>query len=129
MDQRASQKQPKVAKHVPRSHGNLPKLHFVHYSSRGSRFSKGFASNVLKGPNKDFSRAAFSYFSLPHPLWKHCLVEHEGRTAEFSMKQTNVFGSCLVRQINEAVRIEMSTADCVMNRKSEFCSIAQCHHR
>ena len=45
-----------------------------------------------------------------NPLWKHCLVEHEGRTAEFSMKQTNVFGSCLVRQVNEAVRIEMSTA-------------------
>ena len=55
-----------------------------------------------------------------NPLWKHCLVEHEGRTAEFSMKQTNVFGSCLVRQVNEAVRIEMSTADCVMNSKSEF---------
>ena len=47
-------------------------------------------------------------------------MEHEGRTAEFSMKQTNVFGSCLVRQVNEAVRIEMSTADCVMNSKSEF---------
>ena len=36
------------------------------------------------------------------------------------MKQTNVFGSCLVRQVNEAVRIEMSKADCVMNSKSEF---------
>ena len=55
-----------------------------------------------------------------NPLWKHCLVEHEGRKAEFSMKQTNVFGSCLVRQVNEAVRIEMSKADCVMNSKSEF---------
>ena len=36
------------------------------------------------------------------------------------MKQTNVFRSCLVRQVNEAVRIEMSRADCVMNSKSEF---------
>ena len=36
------------------------------------------------------------------------------------MKPTNVFGSCLVRQVNEAVRIEMSKADCVMNSKSEF---------
>ena len=36
------------------------------------------------------------------------------------MKQTNVFRSCLVRQVNEAVRIEMSTADCVMNSRSEF---------
>ena len=55
-----------------------------------------------------------------NPLWKHCLVEHEGRKAEFSMKQTNVFRSCLVRQVNKAVRIEMSTADCVMNSRSEF---------
>ena len=36
------------------------------------------------------------------------------------MKQTNVFRTCLVRQVNEAVRIEMSTADCVMNSRSEF---------
>ena len=53
-------------------------------------------------------------------LWKHCLVEHDGIEAEFSMKQTNVFKSCLTRQVNEAVRIEMSTADCVMNSKAEF---------
>ena len=53
-------------------------------------------------------------------LWKHCLVEHDGRKAEFSMKQTNVFKTCLVRQVNEAVRIEMSKADCVMNSKAEF---------
>ena len=53
-------------------------------------------------------------------LWKHCLVEHGGVKAEFSMKQTNVFNSCLARQVNEAVRIEMSTADCVMNSKAEF---------
>ena len=53
-------------------------------------------------------------------LWKHCLVEHNGIEAEFSMKQTNVFKSCLTRQVNEAVRIEMSTADCVMNSKAEF---------
>ena len=53
-------------------------------------------------------------------LWKHCLVEHNGMEAEFSMKQTNVFNSCLARQVNEAVRIEMSTADCVMNSKAEF---------
>ena len=53
-------------------------------------------------------------------LWKHCLVEHGGEKVNFSMKQTNVFKSCLVRQVNEAVRIEMSTADCVMNSKAEF---------
>ena len=53
-------------------------------------------------------------------LWKHCLVEHDGRKAEFSMKQTNVFKTCLVRQVNEAVRIEMSKADCILNSKAEF---------
>ena len=37
-----------------------------------------------------------------------------------TMKQTNVFNSCLARQVNEAVRREMSTADCVMNSKAEF---------
>ena len=31
-----------------------------------------------------------------------------------------MFKSCLTRQVNEAVRIEMSTADCVMNSKAEF---------
>ena len=53
-------------------------------------------------------------------LWKHCLVEHDGELAEFSMKSVGVFTSCLVRQINEAVRIAMSQTECVMNSKSEF---------
>ena len=53
-------------------------------------------------------------------LWKHCLVEHNGLKAEFSMKALGTFFSCLVRQINEAVRIEMSPADCVMNSKAEW---------
>ena len=92
MDQRVSQKQPKVGKHVPRSHGNLPKLHFVHYSSRGSRFSKGFASNVLKCPNKDFSRAAFSYFSLPH-FQTYLWASHSYRGD--SLEQNNLHSSQL----------------------------------
>ena len=54
------------------------------------------------------------------PLWKHCLVEHGGTKAEFSVKVVGRFYSCLVRQINEAVRIEMSEAECDMNSKSEF---------
>ena len=36
------------------------------------------------------------------------------------MKVVGRFYSCLVRQVNEAVRIFMSEADCVMNSKSEF---------
>ena len=55
-----------------------------------------------------------------NPLWKHCLIEHGGVKAEFSMKVVGRFYSCLVRQVNEAVRIFMSEADCVMNSKSEF---------
>ena len=55
-----------------------------------------------------------------NPLWKHCLVEHGGVKAVFSMKVVGRFYSCLVRQVNEAVRIEMSEADCVMNSKAEF---------
>ena len=55
-----------------------------------------------------------------NPLWKHCLVEHGGTKAEFSMKVVGSFYSCLVRQINEAVRIEMSEAECVMNSNCEF---------
>ena len=44
----------------------------------------------------------------------------KSQNIKFSMKQTNVFNSCLARQVNEAVRIEMSTADCVLNSKAEF---------
>jgi hypothetical protein len=55
-----------------------------------------------------------------NPLWKHCMNEHGGQQAEFSMKVVGRFFSCLVRQVNEAVRIEMSVADCVMNSKAEF---------
>ena len=36
------------------------------------------------------------------------------------MKVVARFYSCLVRQVNEAVRTEMSEADCVMNSKAEF---------
>ena len=48
------------------------------------------------------------------------MVEHGGTRAEFSMKVVGIFYSCLVRQVNEAVRIEMSVADCIMNSKTEF---------
>ena len=53
-------------------------------------------------------------------LWKHCLVQHGGIKAEFSMKVINVHRSPLVRQVNEAVRIIISKADCIMYSKTEF---------
>ena len=48
------------------------------------------------------------------------MVEHGSTRADFSMKVLGVFWSCLSRQVNEAVRIEMSTADCIMNSKAEW---------
>ena len=45
------------------------------------------------------------------PLWEHCLVEYVGNRAQFPMERTGVFGICLVNQVHEAVRIEMSPAD------------------
>jgi hypothetical protein len=55
-----------------------------------------------------------------NPLWKHCLVEHQGVKAEFGMKVLGVHRSPLVRQVNEAVRIIISKAQCIMNSKTEF---------
>ena len=53
-------------------------------------------------------------------LWKHCLVDHGGEKAEFSMSVVGVHRTPLVRQINEAVRIVLSKAHCIMNSKSEW---------
>ena len=52
-----------------------------------------------------------------HLLWG---VRHEGEKVEFSMQVVGTFKSCLVRQVNEGVRIKRSKADCLMNSKSEF---------
>ena len=54
------------------------------------------------------------------PLWKHCVLEHEGVIQEFQMRALGGFRSCLARQTNEAVRILNSKAQIVMNSKSEF---------
>ena len=53
-------------------------------------------------------------------LWKHCVLEHGGVKPKFKMKCLGGSRSCLERQVNEAVRIEMSKADCVMNSRAEF---------
>jgi len=39
---------------------------------------------------------------------------------EFSMRALASYQSCLVRQVNEAVRIGGSKAECIMNSKAEF---------
>ena len=53
-------------------------------------------------------------------LWKRCLVQHGGVKAEFSMTVVGVHRTPLVRQVNEAVKIVLTKADCVINSKNEW---------
>ena len=53
-------------------------------------------------------------------LYKHCVLEHGGVKVDFSMRALGSYQSCLVRQVNEAVRIGSSKAECIMNSKAEF---------
>ena len=53
-------------------------------------------------------------------LWKHCLIQHNGKKATFAMKVLGVFYTCLVRQVYEGVSIQRSKAHYVMDSKSEF---------
>ena len=55
-----------------------------------------------------------------NPLWKHCTLEHGGEKVEFTMTALGSFRSCLMRQVNESVRISSSQADILLNSKSEF---------
>ena len=65
-------------------------------------------------------QAALRMENEENALWKHCVLEHNSMWADFSMRVCCVFHSCLVRQVNKAVRIETCQADIVMNSKAEF---------
>ena len=54
------------------------------------------------------------------PLWKHCTIQHEGRTVNFKMEALRSFKYPMVRQVNEGARVRLSKADICMNSKSEF---------
>ena len=54
------------------------------------------------------------------PLWKHCVEEHNSEEVKFSMKVTGSHRTPLTRQIQESVKIENSTANILMNSKSEY---------
>ena len=54
------------------------------------------------------------------PLWKHCLLAHNGVKQSFIMKPLRSFTSPLQRQANEAVRITSSRAHTIMNSKNEW---------
>ena len=53
-------------------------------------------------------------------LWKHCEIEHGGQRAEFSMRILRVHRTPLVTQVNKAVMIIISRAECIMNSKTEW---------
>ena len=56
------------------------------------------------------------------PLWEHVKEEHEGevRTSSFKMKLIKKNKSALQRQIREALEIEGSGAEVVLNMKGEW---------
>jgi hypothetical protein len=60
--------------------------------------------------------------NLKNAFAKHCEVQHEGEKAEFNMKVTGIFRSCIERQNNEAVRVRKAEkeADILMNSRTEF---------
>lgn len=51
-------------------------------------------------------------------LWSHCVSDHNGQVATFSMRACGFFNEPLTRQINEAVRIHSNPNN--MNRKGEW---------
>ena len=55
-------------------------------------------------------------------LWKHSWERHEGMNNPdmYEMKLEGTFRKPLARQIREGVELEMSTANCIMNSKSEW---------
>ena len=59
--------------------------------------------------------------TLDSPLWKHAAVSHNGRMdVKYKMRVLKSFRDPLTRQVNEAVRIQQSNADILLNSKSEW---------
>ena len=53
-------------------------------------------------------------------LWKHCAQVHQGREVKFKMRVLRSHRTPMSRQIQEAVEIENSKADILMNSKGEW---------
>ena len=84
---------------------------FVHYEGETGRnaYSRGLEHrDDLKSEKEDT------------PLWKHCLLAHNGEKQSFVMKPLRNFNSPLQRQANEGVRITASKATILMNSKNEW---------
>ena len=55
------------------------------------------------------------------PLWRHCRDIHNGNLQEFQMKVTGTFkNDAMLRQISEAVQIENSDQNRLMNTRAEW---------
>ena len=56
------------------------------------------------------------------PLWEHAKEEHGGgvKTSWYKMTLTKTHRTALQRQMQEALNIENSRADLVLNKKSEW---------
>ena len=54
------------------------------------------------------------------PLWKHCMIQHNGDKVKFKMDALRGFKYPMVRQVNEGARLRISKSNICMNSRSEF---------
>ena len=55
------------------------------------------------------------------PMWRHCSEEHEGEVQPFTMNVTRSFkNDAMLRQITEAVQINNTDPNHLMNTKAEW---------
>ena len=55
------------------------------------------------------------------PLWRHCVDEHRGEVQTFEMSITGVYrNDAMIRQITEAVQIENTDTNILMNDRAEW---------
>ena len=55
------------------------------------------------------------------PLWRHCVEEHGGETQQFEMNVTGSYrNDTMLRQISEAVQIERTETELLMNDRAEW---------
>ena len=86
------------------------------------------SKNTYKGESADngFTRGKKHLMDLKGkqdntPLWRHCKDEHGGQTQTFTMKITRTFrNDAMLRQITEAVQIENTDKESLMNSRSEW---------
>ena len=55
------------------------------------------------------------------PLWRHCLEVHNGEIQEFEMRVTGTYrNDAMLRQITEAVQIDLGDPNRLMNTRTEW---------